>query len=638
MMKSAQEKSAAGKAAVRLPKTTEARAEWLARTGGLEAAIEAGYLSEVVTMPLAEALLLGLIRQGVTKYLVIFGHGSTALGEVLRAYEAAGLIKGFQFRNEVEMSHAATALRWVYGEPCAVVTSIGPGALQAMAASLAAASNGVGVYHIYGDETTHGEGYNMQQVPKPEQGLFGRITGAMGGAYTLHAPAAVRDALRKGATTVFHPWKAGPFYLNLPLNTQPADVSLRLDALPKRPEFPPLVPAGKDIIDQAARLIAAASRVAIKAGGGTRSAAQALTRFAEASGAAVVLSPGSTGVLPDAHPQNMHVGGSKGSISGNFAMDQAELLVIVGSRAVCQSDCSGIGWPKVRQVININADPVDVQHYNNTLALTGNAAHVLDALTKKLESLDANPGQADWLRACTEKKTEWAAFKSARFTAPPLHDDVWQRPILTQPQAIKITDAFCREHNAIKFFDAGDVQANGFQIVEDEYPGETYTESGASYMGFAVSALLASGLAETPRYCVAFTGDGSFMMNPQILIDGVEHGVHATIVLFDNRRMAAISQLQVAQYGHDYRTRDAVTVDYVQMASAVTGVKALWGGVDAAALRKALDEARAHPALSLVHVPVYYGPDPLGGMGAYGSWNVGNWCAGVQEKYAATRI
>ncbi len=160
-MKSAQEKSAAGKAAVRLPKTTEARAEWLARTGGLEAAIEAGYLSEVVTMPLAEALLLGLIRQGVTKYLVIFGHGSTALGEVLRAYEAAGLIKGFQFRNEVEMSHAATALRWVYGEPCAVVTSIGPGALQAMAASLAAASNGVGVYHIYGDETTHGEGYNM---------------------------------------------------------------------------------------------------------------------------------------------------------------------------------------------------------------------------------------------------------------------------------------------------------------------------------------------------------------------------------------------------------------------------------------------------------------------------------------------
>jgi len=32
------------------------------------------------------------------------------------------------------------------------------------------------VYHIYGDETTHGEGYNMQQVPKPQQHLFGQMT------------------------------------------------------------------------------------------------------------------------------------------------------------------------------------------------------------------------------------------------------------------------------------------------------------------------------------------------------------------------------------------------------------------------------------------------------------------------------
>ena len=48
---------------------------------------------------------------------------------------------------------------------------------------------------------------------------------------------------------------------------------------------------------------------------------------------------------------------------------------------------------------------------------------------------------------------------------------------------------------------------------------------------------------------IAFTGDGSFMMNPQMLIDAVAHGVRATIVLFDNRRMAAISALQTAQYG-----------------------------------------------------------------------------------------
>jgi 3D-(3,5/4)-trihydroxycyclohexane-1,2-dione acylhydrolase (decyclizing) len=29
-------------------------------------------------------------------------------------------------------------------------------------------------------------------------------------------------------------------------------------------------------------------------------------------------------------------------------------------------------------------------------------------------------------------------------------------------------------------------------------------------------------------------------------------------------------------------------------------------------------------------LPVYYGPDPLGGMGVFGRWNVGNWCDEVQ--------
>ena len=91
------------------------------------------------------------------------------------------------------------------------MTSIGPGAMQAMAGALAAASNGVGVYHIYGDETTFGEGTNMQQVPKEEQGLFGQMTAIMGRSYVLHTPEGLRDALRRGALTVNHPYRAGPF-------------------------------------------------------------------------------------------------------------------------------------------------------------------------------------------------------------------------------------------------------------------------------------------------------------------------------------------------------------------------------------------------------------------------------------------
>jgi len=617
------------------PETQAKRAQWFKSHGGVNAVVEAGLLSNTISMGLTEVLVLGLIRQGVTKFLMILGHGSTEFGETLRVYESAGLVRGFQFRNEVEMAHTATALRWVYDEPCAVVTSIGPGALQAMAASIVSSSNGIGVYHIYGDETTYGEGYNMQQVPKREQGMFGQITAVMGSSYTLHTPQAFREALRRGATRVFHPSKAGPFFLNLPINTQPAKVTLRLDSLPERPQ--PFVPylLSDALIKKAAALISQASQVAIKVGGGSRKAAEALLCFAETSGAVVVLSPGSTGVLPDDHPQNMHVGGSKGTISGNYAMQEAELVIFVGSRGVCQSDCSGMGWPNAKYVININTDFDDVLHYNNTLALQGDAATVLKQLTR---CLDKQKTTSEWLSKCLAKKQEWQAFKKDRFDAATIEDDIWKIPLLTQPQVIKIADDFARLHGAIKFFDAGDVQANGFQIVEDNSPEETFTDSGSSYMGFAVSALLSQALADEGRYGIALKGDGSFMMNPQILIDGIQHGVHGTILLLDNRRMAAISQLQEAQYGCTYRTNDLVEVDYVKMAQSIKGIRAFWGGTTLEDLKKVLVEAYAHPGLSLIHVPVYHGPNPLGGMGAYGSWNVGNWCEEVQQKYIETMI
>jgi hypothetical protein len=54
--------------------------------------------------------------------------------------------------------------------------------------------------------------------------------------------------------------------------------------------------------------------------------------------------------------------------------------------------------------------------------------------------------------------------------------------------------------SALKVFDVGGVQANGFQINADATPSETVTESGASYMAFAASSLLAG------RPCAAAPG------------------------------------------------------------------------------------------------------------------------------------
>ena len=89
---------------------------------------------------------------------------------------------------------------------------------------------------------------------------------------------------------------------------------------------------------------------------------------------------------------------------------------------------------------------------------------------------------------------------------------------------------------------------------------------------------------------------------------------------------------------YDFRTSDSVPVDYVQLASAVKGVRALHGGFSAGELRAALKAAHAHDGLSVVHVPVYAGPDELAGLGAFGQWNVGNWCEAVQQEWIEGEI
>jgi len=343
--------------AAELARARAARAAAIANKGGIEQAMVANALPAKIDTTLCEALVLGLLRQGVRTFLTVLGHGCTEVGEVLRIYEQAGVVRTCGVRSEIEASHAAAALRWVTREKAAVVTSIGPGALQALAGSLMPASDGLGVWYLFGDETSEDEGPNMQQVPKHQQGLFLQMCATMGEAYTLHTPGALGAALRRGLVTTEHPCRAGPFFLLMPMNTQPSFMpSFNLAELPSC--APPSLGAAADngVYDEAVAAIRKAQRVVVKVGGGGRAAGPELARFLDLADGVAVLSPVVSGVIPFTHQRNMLVGGSKGSLCGNFAMEEADLLVAIGSRFVCQGDSSRTGYPRAEHVININGD------------------------------------------------------------------------------------------------------------------------------------------------------------------------------------------------------------------------------------------------------------------------------------------
>lgn len=617
------------------------RARAIATAGSFDKALASGTLPARATISLSEATILGLLRQDVRRFVGIFGHGSTDIAEVLRIYEAEGVLKTYAVRNEVEAAHAATALRWTTGEKAAVFTSIGPGALQALAGSLAAASDGIGVWHLYADETTQAEGPNMQEIPGDRQEQFLRICSEMGAAFTVHTPEALPEALRRGLNTVDHPHRGQPFYLLLPINTQPAYLKdFPLDTLPVG--SPPPMGAAADLggYEEAARALLDAERVVVKVGGGSREAGPEIAELLELVDGFAVVSPLSTGTLPYKHPRNQGVGGSKGSISGNVAMENADVLLSIGSRSVCQADMSRTGYPHVERVVSINTDIGAALHYARTIPLIGDAAPTVRRLIEAVKEIGATPQGLDspWAKQNTQAKAEWTEFKKERYASPVLYDEVWQRDVLTQPAALHAVTTWARDRDAITFFDAGDVQANGFQGNEDDQVGRTITETGASYMGFATSSVLASAMTDTPFYAVAMTGDGSFTMNPQALIDGVQHGAAGVVVLFDNRRQGAISSLQRDQYGVDYATNDDVAVDYVAWGRSIAGINALHGGFTTGELLAALDNAGKYQGLSLIHVPIYFGEDPMGGYGSFGRWNVGPWVENTQALRKEMKI
>ncbi len=612
-------------------KQRERRASTIKECGGLEEALFSGRLEGYTDLTLSEAIVLGLLKQDVREYIGILGHGSTEVAEVIRVYQDAGLVRMTAVRHETEAVHAATALRWVTGKKSAVITSIGPGALHALAGSLAPLSDGIGVWFLLADETTEDEGPNMQQIPGHDQNRFHRLFSAMGETYSLYTPGSISTALSRGLTATDHPFRQSPFFLLMPMNTQPAIMpGFNLAELPE--SVVPEIKTSPSRHDLAAAVdaIEKAEKVVVKIGGGAVMLGDELISFLELADGVAVSSPIAAGVVPFSHQRNMTVGGSKGTLSGNFAMEEADLLVALGTRFVCQSDCSRTGYPRVEMVININTDLNTVLHYRKTIPLPGDVKSVLKELNRLLEAGKPAEEESHWLKTCIEKRKEWDAFREARYQQETLYDPMWKSDVLTQPAAIKAASDWALRNEIPMFFDAGDVQANGFQIVEADKPGQVYTETGASYMGFAASALLSTALADKPFYGLAFSGDGSFMMNPQILIDGVEHGARGCILLMDNRRMGAISGLQKDQYGKPFATWDGVEVDYLALAGAVKGMAVFDGGLSVASLTKALEAAKKHEGLSLVYLKTYYGDDPLGGMGVFGRWNVGNWTEKTQ--------
>ncbi len=581
-------------------------------------------------MSLVEALAVFLVENQIRYVFGVGGHGNTPLLEALAPHHGQGNLRVVDVQHEAVAAHAATALKWAYGLEAVVFTSIGPGWFNTLIGQATAMSDGYGYLVLAGDKTTAYEGPNMQQVMRDGQFGFVKVAQAVAKqAYTIIDPRNVYTILPEALAKTREAGSAGPVNVFLPMNIQGALHDYNADMLQRRVE--PVaggVRPSRQQVHQAAALIRQHKRIAIRVGGGCVGAGGPVKALAQAIGAAVITGPVAMDVVESEFELNVGPAGSKGSISGNYAAEHATLIINAGGRGVCQADSSGTLYSRAKAFININLNEIDAQRYSG-LAVVGDASaalrDILAALRRGASSERPVPDPR-WVASLGRAKRKWQRYLNEFFSHPVVNGK------LTQPAVIKAVDDYVNSHRGIKIFDAGDVQAHGFQICHHLEPKTWLNETGNSCMGFGICAAFGLGLVPGGKYPTAIIGDGSFLMQDQAVRDMVKHNSNCTIVVLDNQAMGAITALQSAQQYQEFATADAAEVppvDFAMLARSM-GCAGFTPEPHLNSLNECLEAAYRHLGPAVVDVKVYFGPEKYAALDAFGRWNVGPWSPAVE--------
>lgn len=571
----------------------------------------------------------GVRRRAVPAMWGIFGHGNVlGLGQAL-AQEGAELPL-HQPKNEQAMVHAALgfakAARRLQTFAC--TASIGPGATNMLTGAATATVNRLPVLLLPADTfATRRSGVVLQQLESPVAGdvsvndafrplcrYFDRV--ARPEQLLTALPAAMRVLLD-------------------PAETGAVCVALHQDVLGDAFPFPerffaPRVwqvarrPPAAEELEAARALIAAAERPLLIAGGGVRyaEAERALQAFAEASGIPVAETSAGKGVMA---PGPLALGGIgvNGTRAANRIAAEADVVIAVGTRLTDFTTASLSGFAEGARFVGVNVCAADA-HKLSATPVIGDARLVLEALAQ-----GTHPPRRGHRAAAAAAIDAWETALAADLRAG-AEDGMTQGEVYATINAAAAPGDWVV---AAAGWAPGDL-LKAWRVPPD---GHAHLEFGFSCMGHEIPAALGIRMHEGdgPEVVVVI-GDGTYLMAPSELVTAAQSGCKLTVVVLDNAAYGSIDALALGHTGSSVGNRferrgdgTPLPVDYAASAAAFCcrGVRA----EDAAALRAALDEARAGEATTVIHCPTVPGR-PLLDAGAF--WDLGVPAVATQPEAA----
>ena len=569
-----------------------------------------------------EIVMERLIAQGVPYLIGIPGHGCLALIDA--ALLRRDSLKVIQVRQEQSAVHMADGYYRVSGEPLAVFTSIGPGALNCAIGLATAYVDSTAVLVLSGETHTYMSGRGvLQEIERRRPAdLPAALAPLVKKAYRPKSPveldAALEDAFRQ-----MQSGRPGPAFISLPMDVQADDAEVE----PGRPVRNPGAAApDAEAVAAAARVLLEAERPVILAGGGVaRARAEPdLLALAEFLGAPVVTTVQAMDCFPADHPLCGRLGGTKGTSMGNALTSGADAVLAVGCRFADETTSSyraGVTYsiPPTR-LVHMDIDPGEIgKNYPVEAGVVADAAEGLRALL------------AECSRASAPREWESGEYASeiSRLRERWLEETAALRDSDAVPPTVPRFYRELREalnRNAIVVTSSGHAQACVLEFPFYE-PRTSVTTGGFSTMGFSYPAAMGAKLAAPGRQVVAVIGDGDFMMTMQEMATAKQYGIGVVAVILNNAGWYSIRDLQIDALGEDrvYATEfatpdgEAYTPDFAAAAKAF-GLRA--ERVDRPeAIRGAVGRALAGEGPALVEVMVQR-EFPYSGSTVSGWWDV----------------
>ena len=520
----------------------------------------------------SQILLETLLEQGTD---TIFGYpGGAALNIYDELYKYSDRIRHVLAAHEQGASHAADGYARATGKVGVVLATSGPGATNLVTGIATAFMDSIPLIAITANVGTNFIGRDSFQ----EIYIAGVTMPITKHNFVVRNVEELADTVRQ-AYEIAISGRPGPVLIDIPKDVTAAVCEFEhKPAVHKRPN--PKIQ--HEQISKMAEMVNAAERPVILFGGGVISsdACELLLRFMKRGDIPACHSLMGIGALDKEEPLNLGLIGMHGWVSAGRAVDNADLVIALGTRFSDRVATKMGDFASAAKVVQVDIDESEV---NKNIAVEhsviGDVHDVLEAILPLIDHADHTP----W-------KEQIASWKE-RMDYKPKDNDAVLRP----HQLMKKIDELIGKDDIVAT-DVGQHQMWAAQFTGRSKPRTFLTSGGLGTMGFGLGAAMGAAIG-CPEYPVVLTtGDGCFRMNCHELSTVEHYGLPVIICIFDNRTLGMVRQWQNLIYPQRYSQTDLDRgPDFVKLAEAygIAGYRVTNQSEFEAAFKAALDSGKA---------------------------------------------